>query len=62
VAVAADRAAELILPGMNLFLQAARLTTVIVCALLALAAAARMLRIKEFDEAVSALRQAQKLL
>ena len=62
VAVAVERSAAAIVPGMGLIEQAARLTAAIVCGLVALAAAAKILRIEEFDDALASVRRAQKLL
>jgi putative peptidoglycan lipid II flippase len=56
VAVGVDAAMRAALPGGHFTLQAARLGTAIVFGLLALALSAKLLRIREFDEAVSAVR------
>jgi putative peptidoglycan lipid II flippase len=62
VAAGAERGAAAVAPGTNLFAQAIRLTMVILTALATLAAAARLLRIREFEEALQSIRRAQKLL
>ena len=62
VAVAVERTAVAILPGTGLIDQAARLTAAILCALGALAAAAKLLGIGELDEALASLHRAKKSL
>ena len=62
VAITVYRLAAAIVPGAGLIEQAARLTTAIVCALAALAAAAKLLGIEEFDDALAGVRRTQKLL
>jgi putative peptidoglycan lipid II flippase len=62
VAVAVERLMAALVPSMHVMAQAARLTTVIGAALVALAAAASILRIREFDDVVQSARRAQKLL
>lgn len=57
VAVVVDGAMRAVLPGERFTLQATRLATVIAAALGVLAASAKLLRIREFDDAVAVLRR-----
>jgi putative peptidoglycan lipid II flippase len=63
VAVLSERAAWRVLPDPGLFAQSIRLLSAIGAALIALAATAKLLRIREFDDAAAPLlRRVQKLL
>jgi putative peptidoglycan lipid II flippase len=61
-AMAVERIAIALTPGMTLIAQLARLTTAIACALAALALAAKLLRIREFEDLLQSFSRAQKLL
>jgi putative peptidoglycan lipid II flippase len=62
-AAASERWAVILSPGRSALMQSARLAAAVGIGLLTLAAAAKLLRIREFDEAVGAVwRRVQKLL